>query len=345
MNPTRMGVIGAGLMGERHARVCRALPDVDLVGVTDIDKVRGRLVADRYRVPFIDSFEEILGMVDAVAVATPTPLHFEQTRTCLLRGVHVFVEKAFTQFVEQGEELDELSRTTGLLLQVGHIERFNPVYTELKKLLTQFRPVAFNFRRLSSFAASNLAVDVVLDLMIHDIDLAFDLCPGLPAADLRAVGRVVRSREIDHAVAHLGFLDGPMCSFTASRVTEHKVRCIEITAHDAFIEADLLHKEIRVHRNVSSQYQISGDSVKYQQRSVVEQLQVPAVEPLQVQMADFVQSLRERRPPTVSAADGVRALRAVRDIIDQISDMGHGRMPTTPPRPPVAKRALRQPLW
>jgi predicted dehydrogenase len=345
MNITRIGVVGAGLMGERHARVLRGLPDVELIGVTDVDKVRGRLVADRYRVRFIETLEDLLPHVDAVAIATPTPLHYDHARQCLLAGVNVFVEKAFTQYVEQGEELDELSRRTGLLLQVGHIERFNPVFLELKKLLSEFKPVALNFRRLSSFAASNLAVDVVLDLMIHDIDLAFDVCTGIPAADLRALGRVVRSREIDHAVAHMGFLDGPMCSFVASRVTEHKVRCIEVTANDAFIEADLLHKEIRIHRNVSSQYQISGDTVKYQQRSVVEQVQVPSMEPLQLQMADFVQSLRERRPPTVSATDGVRALRVVRDIIAQINQIGRGRSPSTPPPPPAQMTSNRRPLW
>jgi virulence factor len=324
---TRIAVLGAGLMGERHARVLTALPDVELVGIADVDRVRGRMVAERYRTDFYESFEDLLGRVDAVAVATPTPLHYAQAKLALEQGLHVFVEKAITEYVEQGEELSALADEKKLLLQVGHIERFNPVYSELKKLVQTFHPFALCFRRLSSFSASNLAVDVVLDLMIHDIDLAFDLCPGLMATDLRAVGRVVRSREIDHAQAHLTFLDGPLCSFTASRVTEHKVRCIEVTAHDAFIVADLLQKEIRIHKNTSSAYQVSGDAVQYQQRSVVEQLQVPAQEPLHLQMADFAQSIREGRPPTVSAKEGVRALRAVREIISQIQNPSFGREP------------------
>mgnify|MGYP000846976851 FL=1 len=283
MTATKVGLIGAGLMGERHARVLRSIPEVDLIGIADVDPARGRLVADRYRVGYFDSGEELVKQVEAVVVATPTPQHYDEARRALLTGRHVFVEKAITQFIEQGEDLDRLSKERGLLLQVGHIERYNPVYTELKKLVSNFKPVSLSFRRLSSFAASNLAVDVVLDLMIHDIDLAFDLCPGLVPVELHAVGRVVRSREIDHAVAHLSFSDGPVCSLVASRVTEHKVRCIEITTQEAFIEADLLRKEIQVHRNVSSQYQVSGDQVKYQQRSIVEHLQVPAAEPLHLQ--------------------------------------------------------------
>lgn len=324
MQATRIGVIGTGLMGERHARVLRSLPDVDLVGIADVDAMRGRMVADRYRVGFFESADDLVSKVEAIAVATPTPLHYDESRRALLAGKHVFVEKAITQYIEQGEDLDRLAKERGLFLQVGHIERYNPVYTELKKLVSQFRPVSFAFRRLSSFAASNLAVDVVLDLMIHDIDLAYDLCPGLAPVELSAVGRVVRSNEIDHAMAHISFEGGPVCSFVASRVTEHKVRCIEVTAQEAFIEADLLRKEIQVHRNVSSQYQVTGDQVKYQQRSVVEHLQVPAAEPLQLQMADFVSAIREGRPPTVTASHGVRALRTVREVIDQIHTVNQG---------------------
>lgn len=329
MRHVQIGVLGAGMMGERHTRVLRGLPGVHLVGVSDLDRVRGRIVSDRYHVPFVESFEELLGRVDAMVVATPTPLHYEQVRRCLLAGVHVFVEKAITQYVEQGEELEDLARRLGMLLQVGHIERFNPVCIELKKILREHTPVALSFRRLSSFVSSNLAVDVVLDLMIHDVNLAFDFCHGLPITGLHAVGRIVRSREIDHAMAHLAFVGGPMSSFVASRVTEHKVRAIEITATDAFIEADLMHKEIRIHRNISSQYQVSGDNVKYQQRSIIEQVQVPATEPLYLQMLDFVQNLREGRPPTVSAADGVRALRVVREIINQV--MANERERSRPP--------------
>ncbi len=342
MKNTKIGVIGAGLMGERHARVLRGLPEAELIGISDLDQVRGRLVADRYRAGFFESYGQLLEKIDAIAVATPTPLHYEQVKQALHAGVHVFVEKAITQYVEQGEELDALAKQKGLILQVGHIERFNPVYTELKKIMREFKPVAVSFRRLSSFAASNLAVDVVLDLMIHDIDLAFDLCQGLYANDLRSIGRVVRSREIDHAVAHLGFLDGPMCTFVASRVTEHKVRCIDVTAQEAFVEADLLRKEIHIHRNVSSQYQISGDTVKYQQRSVVEQLQIPAAEPLHVEMTDFVQCVREQRPPTVTASDGVRALKAVRDIIQQITVKGKAHSSSSAQTPDWATQKL---IW
>ena len=139
MKNTRIGIIGAGLMGERHARVLRGIPEVELIGISDVDQVRGRLVADRHRAEFFESYAQLLAKVDAIAVATPTPLHYEQAKQALQAGVHVFVEKAFTQYVEQGEELDEMAKAKGLLLQVGHIERFNPVYTELKKIMREFK--------------------------------------------------------------------------------------------------------------------------------------------------------------------------------------------------------------
>lgn len=318
--PVRTGVIGVGLMGERHARVLRSLPEAQLVSVYDPDSARARQVAERYGAQSVPDLDALLADVDAVTVASPTPLHYEHVKRCLAAGKQVLVEKAITEHLDQARELAQLAAQRGLLLQVGHIERYNPVYTMLKSLLADrdHRPFALSFRRLSSYANSSRTVDVVLDLMIHDLDLALDLCRGHEVESLTAGGRTVFSGDIDHAQAQFSARGGPLCSFFASRVTEHKVRSIEATTASAFIVADLLRKEISIFRNTRAAYRAQAGGVTYQQHSVVEQVQVPATEPLLLELQDFILCVRNQTAPTVNAEDAIRALGAVHDLTAQI---------------------------
>lgn len=309
--PLRVGVWGVGLMGERHARVLSTLPDARLVAVYDANADRARAVATRYGTQVASSPEALLAEVDAISIATPTPLHFAHVEQSLSLGKHVLVEKAITEQVDQAEVLTALARRTGKLLMVGHIERYNPVFTELKRLIHdgQHRPFAIVFRRLSSFSTSSQAVDVVLDLMIHDIDLMLDLVRGQTVSHHDGLGRIVRTRDIDHSVAHVSFHGGPVVTLTASRVTEHKVRSIEVTTPSAFIVADLLRKEIQSYRNAVSSYQAADGGVSYQQHTQVDQVQIPTIEPLLLELQDFVRAARTGQPPLVTAEDATEALR------------------------------------
>jgi predicted dehydrogenase len=329
--PLKIGVIGVGVMGERHARVLRGLPSAQLVGIQDVSEERASLVASRYGVPTFGRIDELLEKVDAVTVATPTPLHYENVKQCLQAGKHVLVEKAFTEHLAQAEELTTLAAHTGRLLQVGHIERYNPVYTSLKRYLQDSgeQPFALTFRRLSSFVTSNRAVDVVLDLMIHDLDLLLDLNRSHPMERLSAVGRIIRTSEIDHAIAHASMRGGPVCTLFASRVTEQKVRSIEVTTPSSFIQADLLRKEIVIHRNTQSAYQAQDGGIAYQQQSVIERVQVPTTEPLLLELTDFVECVRSGGAPTVSAHDALLALRATHEVIAQIQH----QIPAAQPAP------------
>lgn len=319
-SPVRTGVIGVGLMGERHARVLRSLPEAHLAGVYDPDTARARQVAERYGTTSAPSIEALLGEVEAVTIASPTPLHYEHVKRCLAAGKQVLVEKAITEHLEQAQELAQLARQQELLLQVGHIERYNPVYTMLKSLLAErdHRPFALTFRRLSGYANSSRTVDVVLDLMIHDLDLALDLCRGCAVESLSGSGRAVFSGDIDHAQAQFSARGGPLCSFFASRVTEHKVRSIEATTPSEFIVADLLRKEISIFRHTRAAYRAQAGGVTYQQHSVVEQVQVPSTEPLLLELQDFLQCIRNRTAPTVSAEDAISALATVHELTAQI---------------------------
>lgn len=307
MKLVRMGVIGAGVMGERHCRVCANLRRVELVGVAELDEERGRQVADRYETAYFPDHGDLLSEVDAVTVAVPTPAHYPIVSECLERGLHVMVEKPITETIEQAQQLVEMSNERELVLQVGHIERFNPAFIELKNVTEGMICIGINMRRLSPFDTSNVDVDVIRDLMIHDLDLAVDLV-GSELEGVSAWGRSINTGAIDHAVASLSFKDGPIVTLFASRVTEEKVRAIEIIAEGAYIEADLLRKSVLIHRRTFPQYLDNHNITKYRQESVIERIHVPMSEPLMLELRHFVDCVRDNSPSQVPGSDGLRAL-------------------------------------
>jgi predicted dehydrogenase len=305
----RVGVIGTGMMGQRHCRIYSTLRRAQLVGVCDANPTVGNRVARQYDVTYYETLEDLLTNVDAVTLATPTPTHFELAMHCLAHGVHVLIEKPATETLEQAEKLAEAAEASGLVVQIGHIERFNPTYIELKHVLEGMTLLAVNLRRLSPYEGSNTDVDVVLDLMIHDIDLALDLM-GQEPNSVTAHGLTAFSGDIDHAIVQLVFDSGPLLTLTASRVTEQKVRSIDIAALKAYVEGDLLNKSISVHRRTVGQYlSHNHQGIKYRQESMVERIYVPMLEPLLLEQQSFVESILEKKPSSVSARDGLKTLR------------------------------------
>ncbi len=317
MNQTRrVGVIGLGRMGQQHCRIYSGLRRAQLVGVSDIDPEVGKRTAQRYEVPFFHNPEELLDQVDAVSIVTPTPFHYELAMVCLERGIHVLVEKPITETEEQARSLCEAAEKSSLVFQVGHIERFNPAYMELKNVLEEMNVMAVNFRRLSAYSGSNTDVDVVLDLMIHDADLVMDLA-GKEPSSISALGITAFGKAVDYASAQLWFENGPLMTLTASRVTEEKVRSIEVTALEAYMEANLLNKTVTVHRRTVAQYlNHNARGVKYRQEGIVESIVVPVVEPLSAELAHFLDCVIEGRSPLVGASDGLKALRLALQIRD-----------------------------
>jgi predicted dehydrogenase len=307
----RVGVIGTGMMGQRHCRVYSTLRRAQLVGVCDANPASGNRVARQYDVTFYESLEDLLTNVDAVTLATPTPSHFDLAMRCLDHGVHVLIEKPVTETLEQAEKLAQAAEASGLVVQVGHIERFNPTYIELKHVLEGMTLLAVDLRRLSPYEGSNKDVDVVLDLMIHDIDLALDLM-GQEPTSVAAYGLTAYSGgAIDHVTAQLGFDSGPLLTMTASRVTEQKVRSINVTAKKAYVEGDLLNKSISVHRRTVGEYlsQNNHQGIKYRQESIVERISVPMAEPLLLELQSFAESILENKPSSIPARDGLKTLR------------------------------------
>ncbi len=310
MKTIRVGVIGVGRMGERHCRVYSNLRHAQLVGVCDVSLTLGQRVAQQYEVPFYVNVDDLLKYVDAVTIATPTPHHFDLAMRCLEGGIHVMVEKPVTETVEQAEQLAQAAEASKLVVQVGHIERFNSTYIELKNVMSGMNALALNWRRLSPYAGSNTDVDVILDLMIHDLDLALDLMGRDPDA-IVASGLTAYSGVVDHVVAQLHYAGGPLVTLTTSRATEQKVRMIELTAMEAFVEGDLLNKSIAVHRRTIGEYLPHNT---YRQESLVERLQVPMTEPLVLEQQAFIESIREGKPSQVSARQGLRVLQLAETI-------------------------------
>jgi len=316
MKKLRVGVIGTGRMGERHCRIYSNLPQVEFVGASDLDQARGRQVTQRYGTTFYPDYSQLLSQLDAVTIATSTPTHFDLALECLERDLHVLVEKPITETVQQGERLVQEAESRGLVLQVGHIERFNPAYIELKHVTEGMQVIAVNLRRLSSFDASNTDVDVILDLMIHDLDLAIDLIQAKPD-QICAWGRSVHG-AVDHAVASLSFEKGPIATLVASRVTEQKIRAIEVVAEGAYIEVDLLNKNIAIHRRTLPQYLDNRVSVKYRQESIIERISVPMTEPLLLEVQNFVDSVNGEGVCGTPGCNGVSALQLASQVTEQI---------------------------
>jgi predicted dehydrogenase len=290
-------------MGERHCRVYANLRGVEFVGVFDINAGRGREVADKYEARYFESPAALLREIDAVTIATPTPHHFDLATESFNAGVHTLIEKPLAYTLDQAEKLVQAARDSGVVVQVGHIERFNPAFIELKNVADDLPVVAIVIRRQNSADASNTDVDVINDLMIHDIDLLLDLV-GLPVDGVTAYGRSLLGGAIDHAVANFQFVDGPIATLIASRITQQKVRTVDITARNAYVEGDLLNKSLAIHRRVFGEYV----SAKYRQESVMERIHIPVFEPLMLELQHFIGCIRNQRRPDVSVEDGLRAM-------------------------------------
>ena len=320
MDTLRVGIIGVGIMGERHCRVYSSLRNVQVVGIADLDAARGQAVAAQYETRYFENRRDLLSEVDAVSIVTTTPAHFDLAMEALGRAVHVLVEKPITETLVQGEQLVAEAEQRRLVLQVGHIERFNPAYMELKNVTEGMRLVAVNVRRLSPFDLSNTDVDVIRDLMIHDLDLVADLV-GTHLEGISARGRSINTGAVDYAVANLSFSDGPIATLFASRITEQKVRMMEVIADGAYIEADLLSKSVLVQRRTFPQYLDNHQATKYRQESVIERIYVPMAEPLMLELRHFVASVCDGKPIVVSGRDGLHALRLAQAVADQASQL------------------------
>lgn len=298
----RAGVIGVGKMGRNHARVYRELADVDLVGVADQDTTAASEVASKYGTSQL-STDALLAVADVVTVAVPTPAHPAVVQQCLDAGVHVLVEKPFVTDLEVGRALAEQAEAADLTLQVGHIERFNPAVQTVADVVKELDIIAIDAERLGPPVDRSLGTGVVFDLMIHDLDVASALHGG-DVVSLNATG----THDGEYATASCEFDDGVIATFTASRVTQQKVRRLGITTKSCHISVDYMNQSVSIHRGAVPEYVQTNGDIRHRTESVEERPFVENGEPLRAELTSFLDAVRTGDPPQVTAADGLRAV-------------------------------------
>ncbi len=318
MEPIRIGVIGVGNMGQHHTRVLSLLKDVELVGVSDINVERGIDTASKYRVRFFEDYRDLLKHVDAVCVAVPTRLHHSVGMTCLQAGVHVLIEKPIAASIAEAESLVNAAAESHCILQVGHIERFNPAFQELSKVLKTEEILALEAHRMSPYSDRANDVSVVLDLMIHDIDLMLEIA-GSPVNKLTASGsRAANSGYLDYVTATLGFANGIVATLTASKVTHRKIRRISAHCKNSLTEANFLNNEILIHRQTTANYRTDYGQVLYRQDGLIEKVYTSNIEPLHAELEHFVNCVRGGNQPSVGGEQALKALRLA-SLIEQMA--------------------------
>lgn len=308
MTPLRAGVIGVGHLGQHHARLYASLPGAQLVGVTDQSVERAQTIAARHGVRVFRTADELLSQVDVVSVAVPTSGHYAVAKACLQAGKHVLVEKPIAVTPAEAQELVELAKQRGCCLQVGHSERFNPIMALMRPHIG--RPVFIECHRLSSFSERGTDVDVILDLMIHDLDLVLSLNPG-PVEEVRAAGVAVLSSSIDIANARIQFRSGCVANLTSSRVSTNKMRRLRLFQRDSYVAIDFQTR----HGMISRRNAKAGEKPTVE----VEQLQGGEDEPLKLQLASFLHAAGRGTRPVVSGEDGAAAVEVAHQVLQAIA--------------------------
>ncbi len=308
----RTAVVGVGYLGRFHAQKYASVAGSRLVGVVDANPVTAHQVGAELGVPAFDDYQALLGQVDAVSIAVPTPLHYSVAKAFLEKGVHVLVEKPITTTVDEAQSLIDLATARRCVLQVGHLERFNPAILAAVAVLG--KPRFVESHRLAPFKQRGTDVSVVLDLMIHDIDLIQTLV-GAPIESIDAVGTSVFSSDLDIANARIRFVGGCVANTTASRVSLKQERKLRIFQDDAYFSVDLQQKILTVIRKKQP-----GTTVDSTAQVTMEEQAFDQGDALKVEIEAFLRAIREGSPPVVSGQDGLRALDTAIRIAKLVAD-------------------------
>ena len=335
----RLGVVGTGSMGRNHARIFSEMKDARFTAVLDSREETARDIAGKYGAHPFSELEAFADAVDAVTVATPTVTHFELAKALLERGKHVLVEKPFTETPEQAHELCAIAQERKLVLQVGHIERFNPVMSALESRLTA--PRFIEATRLSPYPGRSLDVGVVLDVMIHDLEIILHLVRS-PWVQVDAVGVPILSKREDIANVRIRFENGCVANITASRMSQEKVRKIRVFQEDCYLSLDYMRQEGFVYRMAAEHQKesslitklfASGDTTlvsEFGGRKIIrEPVPIQKGEPLKRELADFVECAKAGAEPKVSGREGTAALELALEITSRIAQ-NHAQHPFTP---------------
>ena len=314
--PIRIAVVGTGVMGTNHVRVLKRLAGADLAAVVDADLERARAAAGSPDVQACTSVDELADDIDAAVVAVPTGAHVATALALIERGIHVLVEKPLAPTVAEAEKITQAAAAAGVVLGVGHIERFNPAVVELSEFVDA--PIHIAAARISPFSP-RISDGVVFDLMIHDIDIVCSFAgEAANVSSVSGVGRRVRSESEDIAHVTMTFDTGMTASFATSRLGQQKIRSIEVTQADSVLCADLVRSDVTIHRMAHHEF-LGDEGVSYRQSSMVE---IPFIqnrgEPLASELADFIAAIRSGGQPRVGGVAATRNVEIAQSIVSAL---------------------------
>lgn len=307
----RVGVVGAGHLGQHHARVYAEMGECELVGISDINTERGQAIAQRYETRFFEDYHNVLGEVEALSIAVPTEHHYNIGIECLRQGIHVLIEKPMTTTLAEADQLIEMAENHQAILQIGHIERFNAAVIQLAQIIE--KPAFIESNRLSPFPERSTDIDVVLDIMIHDIDILLSLVKS-PVKKLDAVGVPVITSKTDIANTRLEFESGCIANVTASRVSLKQERKLRIFQPEKYISLDYQAQTLNV---VEVKHPERRHDFPENRPTILPyQVEIEKQEPLKVELRSFVRCVQSKGFPVVSGVDGRDALDIAFRILD-----------------------------
>jgi predicted dehydrogenase len=323
MKKLKVGVIGTGHLGKLHTKMFKSIENCELVGIYDSIPEQAKAVSKEFNVQSVASIENLLEQIEAVSIAATTTAHYELAKKCFEYGVHVFIEKPITTTIKEAEELVEISEKKNLNLQVGHIERFNPALVSMEKYIDE--PKFIQTDRLAQFNPRGTDVAVVLDLMIHDIDIILSLVKS-DVVDVHANGVAVVSDHLDIANARLQFANGAVANVTASRISQKKLRKMRIFQKDSYVALDFVTGVAEAYRLLPPDAEVSPSLISFgeigvgdkRKKLVYEQPEQKELNALQYELQLFVDSVLNKTKPVVSGIDGLRALKVAQIIIQKI---------------------------
>lgn len=316
MSLIKVGVVGVGKMGEYHVGVLSELPEVKLVGVVDTNPKQAENIGKKYNIPWFTNAKDLFGSVDVVVIAVPTSLHYTVAKEFLSFGIHVLLEKPCANNLRDAEELFDLAASKNLILHVGHVERFNGAVQELHKIVTD--PIFVECKRMGPFSERMRDDGVVLDVMIHDIDIVLNLMQS-KVVRTNVVGTSVFTDRDDIVTAQLQFENKCIANILASRASQNKERILAVTQKDSFVMLNYAEQEIYVHRQSTSENVMGKDFLRYKQESRVERIFVHKDNPLKLEVKHFLDCVTNGSPRKVAVDGELYSLQIALDILDQFN--------------------------
>ena len=312
----KLGIIGLGKMGGYHASACKLIPSVNLIGVSDPNQEHWEKVKSTKVIKSKD-YHEWIDFVDGVIIATPTDLHYPIAKEILSRGKHVLIEKPLTKQIEHAKELFDIAAQKKCALHIGHVERFNGAVQELKKIIN--KPYLIESYRMGPFASRVQNDTVILDLMIHDLDIILGIVNS-PIKSISVVGRKIKSDKCDIAVVNIAFENGTLANIISSRASHIKKRTMSIHQKNEFIELNFTSQDISIHKHTSESVQVDHNQLQYKQEETVERLFVYKDNPLKLEIEHFARSIKSGKR-LIDPEQDLSALKITLDLEKKVEEI------------------------